>query len=209
MTPREEDFPAGHPKRFDYDPESPEAKEWARLNIHPKGERDFPVGHPKAVDTPGNTNHVAILPGVDPEKPHLEAFTGRTAAQAEGARRIWQQQAGQVKETAQPVPLAAPNPPAQPGVLRARVEAGTDRVTVFCPACDTVHIFDSRWKFNGNVELPTFTPSYVVNADDPVRRCHSLVINGTIQYLPDCGHALAGTTVDLPPITASEETIHA
>lgn len=92
MTPQvshEEDFPKGHPARFDFDPASPEAKEWARLNIHPKGERDFPVGHPKAVDTKGNTNHIAIRPGVDPAKPHLEAFTGATPEVAAARREAY------------------------------------------------------------------------------------------------------------------------
>jgi len=89
VTPQvhtEEDFPKGHPARFDYDPASPEAKEWARRNISLKGERDFPVGHPKAVDTPRNTNHVPIRPGIDPAHPELEAHTGRTPEQAAAVR---------------------------------------------------------------------------------------------------------------------------
>jgi hypothetical protein len=92
MTPQaatEEDFPKGHPARFDYDPASPEAKEWARKNIHPKGERDFPVDHPKAVDTKGNTNHVPIRPGVDPLNPTREAFTGASPEVA-AARKVMQ-----------------------------------------------------------------------------------------------------------------------
>jgi hypothetical protein len=91
MTPQvqtEEDFPKGHPARFDYDPASPEAKEWARKHIHPKGERDFPVDHPKAVDTPGNTNHVPVRAGVDPAHPELEAFTGRTPEQAAAVKAV-------------------------------------------------------------------------------------------------------------------------
>ena len=87
MPKVEEDFPKGHPKRFDYDPASPEAIEWHRRNTHPKGERDFPVDHPKAVDTPGNTNHIPWREGVDPLHPELEAHTGATpeVAQARAA----------------------------------------------------------------------------------------------------------------------------
>lgn len=87
MTPAvrtEEAFPKGHPARSDYDPGSPEAIEWARVNVSPLGERDFPVDHPKALDTPGNTNHLTIRAGVDPHNPHMEPFTGRTPAQAAG-----------------------------------------------------------------------------------------------------------------------------
>lgn len=78
---KERDFPPGHPKAVDFDPKSPEALEWARQNVHQKGERDFPVDHPKAIDTPGNSNHVQWLAGVDPNNPHLQPFTGKTPEQ--------------------------------------------------------------------------------------------------------------------------------
>lgn len=84
----EEDFPKGHPGRSDYDPESAEAKEWARLHVAPLGERDFPIDHPKALDTAGNLNHLPSLAGVDPLNPHREPFTGRTPAQAAGVRAL-------------------------------------------------------------------------------------------------------------------------
>ncbi len=79
------DFPLGHPKACDYVAGSAEAIEWARQNIHPLGERDWPVGHPKAVDTPGNTNHIPWVAGVDPYNPHLEPHTGRQPEQAKAA----------------------------------------------------------------------------------------------------------------------------
>lgn len=84
----EEDFPKGHPARADFDPESAAAKEWARQNVHPIGERDFPVDHPKALDTPGNMNHLPVTAGVDPLNPHREPFTGRTPAQAAAVRKL-------------------------------------------------------------------------------------------------------------------------
>lgn len=84
MTQPEQDFPKGHPARFDYDPSSPEAIEWARRNVSPLGERDFPVDHQKAADTPGNTNALEWETGVDPHNPHREPHTGRTPEQAAG-----------------------------------------------------------------------------------------------------------------------------
>src|SRR5467141_1758713 len=92
-------FPKGHPKAFDYVPNSPEAIEWARKNIHPKGERDFPVDHPKAVDTPGNTNHLPIRAGVDPLHPELEEFTGASAEVAKARRAAYLAQLPKVEET--------------------------------------------------------------------------------------------------------------
>ena len=60
------------------------------------------------------------------------------------------------------------------------------------------------WTFNGNVEAPTFSPSILVHEikseDGTVwkPRCHSFVTDGRIQYLSDCGHALAGQTIEIP-----------
>ena len=81
-----------------------------------------------------------------------------------------------------------------------------------------------RWGWNGDVDKPTFTPSILVrtghfvpghdsrgcwctfNAAHPEKEdtdfvcavCHSFVTDGSIQFLGDCTHALAGQTVDLP-----------
>ena len=56
------------------------------------------------------------------------------------------------------------------------------------------------WGYNGNAELPTFTPSVLVryNWSDGPRVCHSFVTDGRILFLGDCKHKLAGQTVDLP-----------
>lgn len=122
----ERDYPVGHPASFDYDPKSPEAIEWARKNIHPKGERDFPVDHPKAVDTAGNTNSIHIVAGIDPARPEYEAFTGRTPAQAEAVREVNLQRAREAMESPVPEPIEAPVAPApahkvepvgQPGII--------------------------------------------------------------------------------------------
>jgi len=76
-----------------------------------------------------------------------------------------------------------------------------------CPGCGYSHVFDARWKFNGNFEKPTFTPSLLCNqhatADDIARgihRCHTFVTDGKIQFLSDCSHHLAGQTVELSDV---------
>lgn len=117
-TPEEPDFPPGHPKRFDYNPKSPEAREWARKNIHPAGERDFPVGHPKAVDTKGNQNAVSVLPGVDPAHPELEPFTGRTPEQVAADRDLWEERKALAQPSPELEPTIAPAPPDKPGDTR-------------------------------------------------------------------------------------------
>jgi hypothetical protein len=112
MAPQQErDFPLGHPASSDYDPDSPEAIEWRRINVHPKGERDWPVDHPKAVDTPGNTNHVPIIPGVDPAHPERESFTGRSPDKAKRVRELQKELAALSHETPPAEPVIAPKPP--------------------------------------------------------------------------------------------------
>ena len=81
------------------------------------------------------------------------------------------------------------------------------------------------WTWNGSASRPTFTPSVLVRghwytpkgeADErawqaagcPQPRpkfetadtcCHSFVVDGQMQMLGDCTHALAGQTVPIPP----------
>ncbi|MGN7292355.1 DUF6527 family protein [Rhizobium sp. SAFR-030] len=93
--------------------------------------------------------------------------------------------------------------------LRSSVDGG---LIYWCPGCNGAHqvmVGDGagpRWGYNGDPELPTFTPSVLVtyNGRDagisgaPPAICHSFVTGGRIQFLGDCTHELAGQTVDLP-----------
>lgn len=106
----------------------------------------------------------------------------------------------------------------QRGVLRV-IEGGS--YGFWCPGCETMHVVDSGWTFNGNFDRPTFNPSVLVRGGhyaqgwqgpecwctwypkhDPdakhkfkCARCHSFVRDGEIQFLADCSHALANRTV--------------
>jgi hypothetical protein len=103
---------------------------------------------------------------------------------------------------------------------------GREGYQFWCPGCKTPHSVQTSeggWGFDGNVDLPTFTPSILVqtghhipthadnvcwctynkkNPDNPApftcRVCHSFVTNGRIQFCHDSTHELAGQTVDLP-----------
>lgn len=72
---------------------------------------------------------------------------------------------------------------------------------IYCPACDSIHVFDNRWTFNNNYDKPTFSPSMLVYKDTVHARCHSFVTDGMIKYLGDCGHAMKNKTVALPDLT--------
>lgn len=103
---------------------------------------------------------------------------------------------------------------------------GSEAYWIDCPGCGGWHIFtvgfkdeaerlkhiqnrydkqECVWTFNGDLDLPTFSPSMLVRApcwgeDRKPMVCHSFVANGRIQFLNDCTHDLKGQTVDLPEI---------
>lgn len=74
----------------------------------------------------------------------------------------------------------------------------------WCPGCKTAHQINSRWKFDGNMEKPTISPSILVNgrpdATYTMPRCHLFVEKGRIRFLGDCDHELKGQTVDMIPL---------
>lgn len=69
----------------------------------------------------------------------------------------------------------------------------------WCPGCETLHTVEpgKSMKWNGNTELPTFTPSINTN-----QVCHCFIKRGRILYLGQSQHDLVGLTVDLPDIPA-------
>jgi hypothetical protein len=76
-------------------------------------------------------------------------------------------------------------------------------VIFHCPGCHNSHWVRVRgqkpvWEWNSSLESPTFTPSIVVNPNEPKSRCHSIITDGKISFQADCHHNLAGQTVDLP-----------
>lgn len=75
---------------------------------------------------------------------------------------------------------------------------------IWCPGCKRRHPFRTqgsgpKWRFNGDLLRPTFTPSLLCNRHSPEDRCHSFVTDGRIRFLADCHHELAGQTIDLLP----------
>lgn len=74
----------------------------------------------------------------------------------------------------------------------------------YCAGCNQLHLINTQyknsrgaqWWFNGNMELPTFTPS--INMDWKV--CHYIITDGKVQFCSDSTHELSGHTVELPDI---------
>lgn len=84
--------------------------------------------------------------------------------------------------------------------ISARLRSLEDEgIAFWCPGCDSAHhikVGVGRWKWDNNVDKPTFSPSILVRTGTGT--CHSFVTEGQIQFLQDCTHKLAGQTLDLP-----------
>lgn len=82
--------------------------------------------------------------------------------------------------------------------LTRRTENG--QTLFWCPGCKTVHGIDDGWTITGTLDNPTFSPSVLVkpSGNGYIKRCHSFVRDGNIEFLADCEHELAGQTVPLP-----------
>ncbi len=83
----------------------------------------------------------------------------------------------------------------------------SDMVIWHCPGCQCSHVVPvngskgengAAWQWNGSLENPTLSPSILCNSHDAASRCHCFVKEGSIQFLDDCFHALAGKTIPVP-----------
>lgn len=90
--------------------------------------------------------------------------------------------------------------------------------THWCPACKEMHPLPDGWNFNGDVNKPTFTPSFKHDGvktvrdelgrwtgdwvlDDqgkPVKEiCHYILTDGILNFCSDCTHEFRGISIPL------------
>src|SRR6185369_10364774 len=82
---------------------------------------------------------------------------------------------------------------------------------LWCPGCEEMHVLPSSWKFNGNLESPSYTPSFKHEGIQRIfvngkwtgewRRdtggntipyvCHYVLTDGRLNFCGDCTHPLA------------------
>jgi len=53
------------------------------------------------------------------------------------------------------------------------------------------------WEWDGNLDEPTLSPSILTHS---LGVCHSYLKAGVFQFLSDCTHELAGTSVPIPDL---------
>jgi hypothetical protein len=69
-----------------------------------------------------------------------------------------------------------------------------------------MHVLPDTWQFNGDLERPTFSPSFRHSAPDPdhpgtnVSVCHYILTAGILHFCSDSMHKLAGQQVPLPDL---------
>lgn len=80
-------------------------------------------------------------------------------------------------------------------------------IAFWCPGCGESHAICTSgdhakgplWTWNGNIDAPTLSPSILIHhGSKGAEVCHSFVRDGSIQFLSDCTHMLAGKTVPMP-----------
>lgn len=110
--------------------------------------------------------------------------------------------------------------------VSAKLRRADGRHVHWCPACGEMHALpDKGWKFNGDLDAPTFTPSFLHSgvkcvivdgrwtgewvrdaAGKPVPHvCHYVLTKGVLHFCGDCTHAMAGKAVPLPDLPPGME----
>jgi hypothetical protein len=91
----------------------------------------------------------------------------------------------------------------------------------WCPGCKEMHKLPDSWSFNGNVDCPTFSPSFKHEGLKTVRDengiwtgewvldaqgngipevCHYILTDGVLNFCSDSDHELKGKSVPLPEL---------
>ena len=94
----------------------------------------------------------------------------------------------------------------------------------WCPGCKEMHTLFDSWQFNGNLEKPSYQPSFKIEGlkriltptgewtgewvlnkfDRPIKYiCHYILTDGILNFCGDCTHDLKGQQVPLPELPES------
>lgn len=106
------------------------------------------------------------------------------------------------------------------GQVSSKLRRAVNGYMHWCPGCKEMHRVPDSWKFNGNLEQPTFEPSVKITGKQTIvvdgkwtggwvygpdgkpldYCCHYVMTNGTINFCPDCTHELSGQSIPLPDL---------
>lgn len=106
------------------------------------------------------------------------------------------------------------------GQVSSKLRRQTGGYAHWCPACEEMHNMPDSWTFDGNLEQPTYSPSFRHSGMQRINQdgkwtgewargadgkplpwvCHYILTAGVLNYCGDCTHALAGKSVPLPDL---------
>lgn len=104
--------------------------------------------------------------------------------------------------------------------VSSRLRRVTGAFIHWCPGCGEMHRLPDGWKFDGNLETPTFSPSFKHEGVQTVKVsgkwtgewvrdasgkpapfvCHYILTAGILNFCADSTHSLAGKAVPLPQL---------
>ena len=72
----------------------------------------------------------------------------------------------------------------------------------WCPGCEEMHPLPDSWTFNGDLNKPTFSPSFLQGGcgKDYKGSCHYFITDGNIAYCGDNKHEYNGKTIPIPEL---------
>lgn len=84
----------------------------------------------------------------------------------------------------------------------------------WCPGCEEAHALPDTWTFNGNLDRPTFTPSFLhtnhhfpsytvegIGIGEKFKQvCHYVLTDGVLNFCGDSHHHLKNQSVPLPDL---------
>ena len=100
------------------------------------------------------------------------------------------------------------------GQVSAKMRRADGRYFHWCPACQEMHPLPDSWTFNGNVERPTFSPSFKTTfthwtggvaesghglGERQERICHYIIADGKIHFCADSWHGRSDVA-DMPDL---------
>lgn len=106
------------------------------------------------------------------------------------------------------------------GQVSSTLRRATGGYLHWCPGCEEMHLLPDTWQFDGNLERPTFSPSFKHWGNQKIMEagkwtgywkqdetgnpiafvCHYILSAGVLNFCGDCTHALVGKSVPLPAI---------
>ena len=93
------------------------------------------------------------------------------------------------------------------GQVSSRLRRATGGYLHWCPGCEEMHILPDGWAFDGNLENPTFAPSFKhsgrrrdASGNTIPFVCHYILTAGVLNFCVDSNHALAGEAIPLPKL---------